>query len=75
MTDTYTFDLNLSTDRYTIEIDTAESYGYFQNNLTGTEGGLWFDGKTLADYDGVSVLPTEVAQALTANGYILDDEE
>ena len=75
MTDKYNFNLNLSTERYTIEIDTAASYGYFQNNQTGTEGGLWFDGMTLVDYDGVYDLPRAVGEALKANGYSLDDDE
>lgn len=75
MANKYNFDVNLSTERYTIEIDTAESYGYFQDNTTGTEGGLWFDGMELVDYDGVAVLPKQVEDALKANGYSLDDDE
>ena len=74
MTDTYNFDVKIDTATCTIEIDTAKSYGYFQHNQTGTEGGLWFVGKTLADYDGVWELPHEVAAALKALGYSLEDE-
>lgn len=74
MTD-YKFDLNLSTATHTIEIDTAAGYGYFQNDTTGTEGGLWFEDKTLIDYDGVAVLPKQVEDALKAKGYSLDDDE
>jgi hypothetical protein len=69
----YNFDLNLSTERYAIEIDTASQYGYFQNNTTGTEGGLWFDGLTLVDYDGVPDLPKSVYTALVNAGYNLED--
>jgi hypothetical protein len=69
----YNFNLNLSTERYTIEIDTAEQYGYFQCNKYGTEGGLWFDGQRISDYDGVPELPTEVAAVLFNAGYTLDD--
>jgi hypothetical protein len=68
----YSFDLNLSTDAYALEIDTAAQYGYFQNNTTGTEGGLWFDGLTLVDYDGVTELPKTVATALNHAGFNLD---
>ena len=70
---TYTFDLNLSTDRYTIEVDTASEYGYFQNDITGTEGGLWFDGLRLSDYDGVFELPKQVHVALVNAGFNLED--
>ena len=69
----YNFDQDLSTERYTIEIDTAAHYGYFQNNTTGTEGGLWFDGLTLVDYDGVWDLPKQVHAALVNAGYNLED--
>ena len=69
----YNFNLNLSIPLYTIEIDTAEHYGYFQNNNTGTEGGLWFDGLRLSDYDGVYDLPKQVYAALVNAGYNLED--
>jgi hypothetical protein len=69
----YNFDLNLSTDAYALEIDTAAQYGYFQNNTTGTEGGLWFDGLTLVDYDGVFELPKHVYTALAHAGFNLED--
>jgi len=69
----YNFNLNLSTPLYTIEIDTTEHYGYFQNNTTGTEGGLWFDGLRLSDYDGVYDLPKQVYAALTNAGFNLEE--
>ena len=69
----YHFDQELSTERYTIQIDTAAQYGYFQNNNTGTEGGLGFKDNTLIDYDGVFELPKEVHTALTNAGYNLED--
>lgn len=69
----YNFNQVLSTERYSIEIDTTEHYGYFQNNTTGTEGGLWFDDQTLVDYDGVFELPKEVHTALTNAHYNLED--
>jgi hypothetical protein len=69
----YNFNLNLSTDAYALEIDTAAQYGYFQNNTTGTEGGLWFDGLRLSDYDGVYDLPKSVYTALVHAGFNLED--
>ena len=69
----YNFDQDLSAGRYAIEIDTSAHYGYFQDNKTGTEGGLWFDGLTLVDYDGVSELPKTVHAALINAGFNLED--
>lgn len=37
------------------------------------EGGLWFDGKDLTDYDGVFALPKCIEDKLTEMGYNLDD--
>jgi hypothetical protein len=71
----YNFNLNLSTDRYTIEIDTAAQYGYFQNNYTGTEGGLWFNGSEIIDVDGVPELPASVERALNAAGYSFAEDD
>jgi len=36
------------------------------------EGGLWFNDKTLEDYDGVFELPEEIKVALKQLGYELD---
>jgi hypothetical protein len=38
------------------------------------EIGLWFEGKELADYDGVFFLPREVDQMLTDAGYVVAEE-
>jgi hypothetical protein len=70
----YNFTLNLSTEKYTIEIDPAANYGYFERK-TGGEGGLWFEKipaihnhketrLSLIDYDGVYELPNDVLFAL-----------
>jgi len=72
-TQPYNFNQDLSTERYTVQIDTAAQYGYFQNNNTGTEGGLWFQDNVLVDYDGVFELPKQVHAALTNAGYNLED--
>lgn len=68
----YNFDRDLSTSRYTVKVDTAAQYGYFERN-TGGEGGLWFNGTELIDYDGFHFLPREVGQALRDAGYTVDE--
>jgi hypothetical protein len=69
----YNFNQDLSTKRYTLQIDTAAQYGYFQDNNTGTEGGLWFQDDTLIDYDGVFELPAQVQTDLIHAGYNLSE--
>ena len=60
---------------YTIGIcNEKKGYGYFENNYTGTEGGLWFEGRLLVDYDGVFFLPEPVINVLLDLGYIIEAE-
>lgn len=54
----------------------SEHYGWFELYDTKTggerwyaEGGLWFDNKTLTDYDGVFSLPIEIIEKLEEMGY------
>lgn len=42
---------------------------------TYSEGGLWFEGKELVDYDGCFELPKEVAIAVKDLGYDVIDLE
>ena len=53
-----------------------EDYGYFEFYDTKTngedwyaEGGLWIEGKTIVDYDGVASLPTSIINFLKEKGY------
>ena len=69
----YVFTQDLSTKRYTIQIDTAAQYGFFQDNNTGTEGALHFIDNVLIDYDGVFELPKEVQSELIHAGYNLNE--
>lgn len=66
-------------DGVEIEINirqSKEDYASFEFYDTETggdewyaEGGLWFKGKELVDYDGVFELPTEVISILEKGGY------
>jgi hypothetical protein len=50
--------------------------GYFEHHERGDEygGGLWFDGLTLVDYDGISgYLPAEILDELEARGFDVSD--
>jgi hypothetical protein len=68
----YNFNLDLSTENFTILLDTEKLYGFFEHTVYGDElgGGLWFDlAGELVDYDGVYELPKEVGKALLNAGY------
>jgi hypothetical protein len=57
-------------------------YGWFEvyDESTGgeewyAEGGLWFDGKTVTEYDGVFALPRTVVSKLIELGYDVSEVE
>jgi hypothetical protein len=84
MSSKYNFDKKIATNTHTIEVDTAACYGWFENDASGSGGGLWFDldasapdGSTrmkLVDYDGVDVLPMKVIIALRGAGFIVTED-
>ena len=65
----------LESGNWLIKISPTTDYGYFENQDTGGEGSLWFDGTELIDYDGVYELPKAVYSALKRAGYILGHHE
>ena len=46
-----------------------KGYAFFENQISGCEGGIWLEGKIVVDYDGVFELPKKVVQALQGLGY------
>lgn len=67
------------TRNYTVEVDPANRYGYFEHNIRGGGGGLWFEnteeGKLgLVDYDGVFELPGPIIDILREGGFIVGKE-
>jgi hypothetical protein len=66
----------------TVGVDSKAEYGYFElyDNETGGErfygeGGMWFTGKTLNDYDGVFELSHHVTNKLKEWGFDTSDVE
>ena len=69
----------------TVELDCTigikdSEYGWFEifDVKTGgdewhAEGGLWFEGKNVIDYDGVFALAGGVIELLNENGYSTDE--
>lgn len=74
--ESYNFDLKIDTGTYTIQIDNAANYGYFEHNELGdgSAGGIWFEDKEVSDYDGVFALPADVVMALRDNGFVVPPE-
>jgi hypothetical protein len=50
-------------------IDPAAEYGYWERKDGSEGGGLWFEGKTLVDYDGAFDLPRAVYDELRELGF------
>lgn len=84
----YNFDKKFQAGKYTVEVDTAAMYGYFEHDELGEDssGGLWFvrfevmsksesgleTKLRLTDYDGVFQLPKRVIEGLRENGFVVD---
>ena len=77
----YNFDQKTKVGQWEVSIDTAAMYGFFEHDIEGEGGGLWFDLDTSApdgsarlnlfDYDGRAVLPKKVAEAIRQLGHIV----
>jgi hypothetical protein len=64
--------MKIETKTFTIYTpERGKTSGRFENNVHGYYGALDFCGTTLIGYDGIYSLPTEIADALQANGYAL----
>jgi hypothetical protein len=57
-----------------VKISPTTSYGYYEHDLRGEGGGLWFENGELVDFDGYPCLPHAVADAIVALGYVVDKE-
>lgn len=69
----YNFTEKATVGNWSVSVDPSACYGYFEP-VSGLEGGgLWFEGKTLTDYDGRFALPADVWKALEQLGYIIEE--
>ena len=75
------FDVVFQTKKFEVGVCTTDSTGYFEHNTMGDDygGGLWFEpderferGLILSDFDGVSILPEQIEQALVEHGFGVD---
>ena len=63
-----------------VNVNTDDSYGWFElydvehgGERYYAEGGLWFDCKTLTDYDGIFELPEKIIEILKEWGFDLTE--
>jgi hypothetical protein len=75
----YNYDKKTQVGKWSVEIDSARQYGFFEHDDYGEGGGLWFVDSMLVDYDGVYELPTNVIKGIEDLGfnadYAKDDED
>jgi hypothetical protein len=64
---------NAQVGNWKVYVSPSTKYGYFENQKSGTEGGLWFEGRKLVEYDGVYELPANVIKALESLGKSFDE--
>lgn len=72
----YTLTARIVGSKWVVYVDPKAKYGYFEHDIEGEGGGLWFDRGTdgtleLADYDGVFELPMNVIKAIQSLGIIV----
>lgn len=56
-----------------LDSDTYELIRFLHDGDDSVGIGLWFDGKTVTDYDGVFEIPKQAVEMLEENGYNCDE--
>ena len=60
--------------KWEVFIAPDEYRGYFEHDVHGESGGLWFTNGELTDYDGVFFIPKDVATAIRSLGYTVPED-
>lgn len=70
----YDFDKKITVGKFEVHVDTKAQYGSFEHEDYGEDygGGLWFSDNELVDFDGVSILPKDVGEAIKQLGLKID---
>jgi hypothetical protein len=61
---THDFTQEAQAGNWKVFVSPSTNYGYFENQVTETSGGIWFKGRMVTEYDGVFELPANVVKAL-----------
>jgi hypothetical protein len=70
------YDKKIQVGKYEIQISEDNTYGYFEHDDYGEDAGgsLTFENKVLEDFDGMMVLPLEVADGISKLGFNVNRE-
>lgn len=71
-TQKHNYSLAAKEGKWEVKISPTTQYGYYEHDVYGEGGGLWFSNGELTDFDGRSCLPRDVAKAVISLGYKVD---
>lgn len=66
----HNFNKKITEGSWEVAVDEEAKYGYYEHQLSGSGGGLWFGKQEdtgeleLVDFDGLGVLPANVKRGL-----------
>jgi hypothetical protein len=75
MTTKYNFAHTAKSGQWEVKIDARAQYGYFEHEVLGEGGELWFVDGDLIDYDGVPALPKTVRAMINTLGFTTTEED
>ena len=64
MNERHNYTQEAQVNNWKVFVSPSTNYGYFQNTVTETEGGIWFTGSKIVEFDGTFELPASVVKAL-----------
>jgi hypothetical protein len=70
----YEFTLKTQCGAWEVQIDPEQQYGCFENQNSGSGGGLWFEKNRLIDADGTCSVPKNVIKAIRELGFVVPRE-
>lgn len=70
----HNYTLRAKEGKWEVVISPTTDYGYFEHDIHGEGGGLWFEKKRLIDADGTFEVPKDVIKALRSLGYVVPRE-
>jgi hypothetical protein len=74
MSKPYKFTKKAQVGHWETGFDPEAQYGYFEHDESGSGGGLWFENNELVDFDGMSMLPKKVSEALRSFGLVVSSD-
>lgn len=60
----HNFTQEAQVNNWKVFVSPSTNYGYFENQITEIQGGIWFTGSKVIEFDGTFELPKSVVKAL-----------